>query len=114
MKELAADKEDKIYKTYKETSKIAKGTKLFKSPQIQKEDIKDAESAKKDWPQKAKSKYKNAGTQAMTSYTAGTWRDLKYATMGRKYMRVLALTGANTAAAGRGYLVGLAQVAVEQ
>lgn len=114
MKEHSKAKETDIYEVYKLTSKIAGGAKQHLSPQVRKADIDKAKQEVRNWSSKAKDNYKNAGSLAMTSYAKAAYRDTTYATVGRKYMRVLALTGANTAAAGRGYLVGLAQASAEK
>ena len=114
MREHISSDETTIYEVYKRTSKIAQGAKPHNSPQILKEDIDKAKEEKDHWKEKALSGYKNAGALAALSYAHGALRDAKYATVGRKFLRVMALTGANAAASGRGYLLGLAQSSADQ
>ena len=98
---ILSDKSAKQEAVLKEVTSIAAGTIPHIKPTIyKKEDLKEIESAYKSAREKARSSDK-IGDICKAIFTTANYRDVVYATRGRKYMRTSGLNGKSRAAWGR-------------
>lgn len=108
-KYFSSDSEKSQQKIYAESKQLAGGKKPFGSSRITKSAISAAESARTQWENYGGSKKKSAPLIALLSFCMAAEQDLKYAAVGRHYLRANAVTGRNAAACGRAHLVGMAK-----